>query len=60
MWNDAIKDEDDFFKRLESLPFDEYYERIVAIQEYIMHEIIEQKRAEGKMVFFSHETGMFN
>lgn len=39
MWNDAIKDEDDFFRRLEALPFDEYYERIVAIQEYIMHEI---------------------
>lgn len=60
MWNDPIKDEDEFMDMLMGLPIEEFEERILLIQELIMSEIIDKKVEEGKMVFSEVENGMLN
>lgn len=60
MWDSPIKDEEDFADRLMSLPYEEFQERLIAIQEIMMMDILEQKQDEGKIVFYEVENGLLN
>lgn len=60
MWDSPIKDEEDFVDRLMSLPYEEFQERLIAIQEIMMMDILEQKQDEGKIVFYEVENGLLN
>lgn len=60
MWDSPIKDEEDFVDRLMSLPYEEFQERLIAIQEIMMMDILEQKQDEGKIAFYEVENGLLN
>lgn len=60
MWDRPFKDEEDFMDRLMSLPYEEFQERMIAIQEIMMIDLLEQKQEEGKIVFYEVENGLLN
>lgn len=60
MWNSPFKDEEDLMNRLMALPYEEFQERMIAIQEVIMMDLLDKKFEEGKIVFYEVENGLLN